>query len=89
MPYIKKEDREVLDYHIQQLANLISFEDEFDGLVNYSITKLIVEIKKRVDFKYHEYNSIIGALECCKLELYRRQIAPYEDKKIKTNGDVY
>jgi hypothetical protein len=31
----------------------------------------------------------VGAIECCKLEFYRRVAAPYEDRKIKTNGDVY
>jgi len=31
----------------------------------------------------------IGALECAKLELYRRVAAPYEDTKIAENGDVY
>jgi hypothetical protein len=35
------------------------------------------------------YNDVIGALECCKLELYRRMVAPYENTKIKENGDVY
>jgi hypothetical protein len=32
---------------------------------------------------------MIGALECCKLELYRMLIAPYEDAKINENGGVY
>jgi hypothetical protein len=31
---------------------------------------------------------VIGALENCKMELYRRKIAPYEDIKIEENGDV-
>ena len=31
----------------------------------------------------------MGALECAKLELYRRVAAPYEDVKIMENGDVY
>lgn len=30
-----------------------------------------------------------GAIECAKLEFYRRVAAPYEDKKIAENGDVY
>jgi hypothetical protein len=32
---------------------------------------------------------VVGALECAKLELYRRLAAPYEDQKIKLNGDAY
>jgi len=39
--------------------------------------------------KYDDYNTLIGVLENIKLELYRRKIIPYEDIKIKENGDVY
>jgi hypothetical protein len=34
-------------------------------------------------------NDIIGALEACKLEFYRRLVSHYEDIKIRSNGDVY
>lgn len=32
---------------------------------------------------------VIGCLECAKLELYRRVVAPYENRALKRNGDVY
>lgn len=32
---------------------------------------------------------VLGALECCKLEFYRRVAVPYEDRKITLNGDCY
>ena len=38
---------------------------------------------------YAEINRIIGALECAKLEIYRRLAVPYEDEKIILNGDVF
>ena len=38
---------------------------------------------------YATINDIIGALEGAKMEFYRRVVAPYEDEKIKENGDVY
>jgi hypothetical protein len=88
MPYIKQEDREEINTHADQLANLLS-----DGVVlnpgelNYAITRIITQLK--IKPSYAQYNAIVGALECCKLELYRRGIAPYEDQKIKENGDVY
>ena len=47
----------------------------------------IDEIEGKVG--YHHYNQLIGVLECAKLELYRRLIAPYEDVKIIDDGDVY
>ena len=33
--------------------------------------------------------SASGALECAKLEFYRRVVSKYEDQKILDNGDVY
>jgi hypothetical protein len=38
--------------------------------------------------KYANINEVIGALECCKLELYRAIAAPYEEEKIEENGQV-
>ena len=32
---------------------------------------------------------MMGALECCKLELYRRLVGPYEDEVLEANGDAY
>ena len=37
---------------------------------------------------YADYAEVLAALEAAKLEFYRRHVAPYEDKKIKENGDV-
>jgi hypothetical protein len=57
------------------------------GEVNYVISSIIWEL-----FKYKRSytigNNLIGVLECVKQEFYRRQLAPYEDKKIKENGDL-
>jgi hypothetical protein len=39
--------------------------------------------------RYADYNAVIGALEACKLEFYRRVVSLYEDKKKEINGDVY
>ena len=38
---------------------------------------------------YADYNALIGVLESCKLEFYRRAVAAYEDEKSTVNGDVY
>ena len=39
--------------------------------------------------KYQEFNDVMGVLACAQAEVYRRLVAPYEDEKIKENGDVY
>ena len=61
------------------------------GTLNYIITSLCDYWCR--DFSgeanYEKYNAVIGVLECVKQELYRRQVAPYEDKKCRENGDVY
>jgi hypothetical protein len=39
--------------------------------------------------KWEERANIIMALECVKIEFYRRMLAYYEDYKILENGDVF
>lgn len=84
MPYIKMEDRFKFDELIDELGNRIGTEGE----LNYVITMLSHIFLKNKGERYVNYNAIVGALECAKLELYRRRTAIYEDKKIEENGDV-
>lgn len=58
------------------------------GELNYLFTMLIKEYLRN-GVNYQKINDVIGALEGAKLEFYRRVVAPYEDEKIKQNGDVY
>ena len=83
MPYIKYELREQLagEPVDQRYA-------ENPGELNYVFSVIVNEYFKQHS-NYQGINDIIGALEGAKLEFYRRVAAPYEDKKIKTNGDVY
>lgn len=59
------------------------------GQLNYVFTQLAIAYLSRNEENYQHYNDIIGALEACKLELYRRKTSFYEDKKIQENSDVY
>jgi len=80
MPYIKKEKRiSINDGQIPENA----------GELNYWLTANINLYLEKKGESYQTYNDIIGAIECCKLELYRRKVSLYEEKKIKENGDVY
>ncbi|MBK9973275.1 MAG: hypothetical protein IPP14_00610 [Planctomycetes bacterium] len=87
MPYIKPADRKPLDPLIAQLVKLLP-EKDFAGGLNYVVSRLCAELLAR-EKNYARINEITGALECAKLEFYRRVAAPYEDKKIAENGDVY
>ena len=40
------------------------------------------------DHSFQKISDILGALETCKQEFYRREAAPYEDEKLAVNGDV-
>lgn len=59
------------------------------GELNYLFTITAQEFLVEKGVSYEALNAIIGALESCKLEFYRRMTAPYEDEKIARNGDVY
>jgi hypothetical protein len=70
--------------------NSIDYGDEphTAGELNYKLTSVINDYLGD-GLSYAKLNEVIGALECAKLELYRRLAAPYEDTKIQENGDVY
>lgn len=82
MPYIKTKDRiRVIDELLIDPANA--------GELNFILTTVCDHYLKIQGLNYQHINDCIGALEGAKLELYRRIAAPYEDKKIAENGDVY
>ena len=81
MPYVDKDARTRLDKR-EMPKNA--------GELNYAITKLVDGyLKSKGTIRYAHLNEVMGAMECAKLELYRRIAVPYEDSKIEQNGDVY
>lgn len=82
MPYIHQDDRLLLELN----GNASSTTP---GELNYVITNVCIEYMNTKGKNYQTVNDIVGALEGAKLEFYRRVAAPYEDMKIKQNGDVY
>lgn len=93
MPYITKQDQKKYDKHIDEIVTQLNLEGVTAsypaGHLNYIITKIVNDTVKRQGLRYQILNSVVGSLECCKMELYRRVAAPYEDEKILQNGDVY
>ena len=59
------------------------------GQLNFQIAEMCNAYIDREGRSYETFNAVIGVLECQKLELYRRLVAPYEDKKLEANTDVY
>jgi hypothetical protein len=82
MPYIKQEAREKLD----QIVQLMHESDVVaNGDLNYI---LYAYCKRHISPSYNNYKNFIGELNQCATEIERRILAPYEDEKIKENGDV-
>jgi len=81
MPYIEEEARKRIDG---------GGHPETPGELNYALTRLADDyLARRGGLRYAVLNEVVGALECAKLELYRRVAAPYEDGKRASAGDVY
>jgi hypothetical protein len=86
MPYIKLADRARLGLEWQG-GDIPTAKTP--GELNFLFTMILKHYLKERGESYQTYNDIIGALECCKLELYRRNIGLYENQKIQNNGDVW
>lgn len=94
MPYVKQSDREVLNPHIdalaEELSRLIHEDTDITGLLNYSFTRLGLKVVKSRfgKFRYWILSAVRSALHDAAAEMYRRIGFLYEDKQIEKNGDV-
>ena len=80
MPYITPERREPLRQ---------SRDANTPGELNFLLTLEIKAYVERRGLCYQTINDVLGALEGATREFYRRVAEPYEDAKIRDNGDVY
>lgn len=84
MPYITADRKTILSDLVEPVAQeLLS-----PGELNYSITRLMSRYLPD-EPHYADIAEVTGVLENVKQEFYRRYAAPYEDRKIAENGDVY
>ena len=88
MPYIKVEDRSKFEFVLSNFYRVLANKPVNMGDLNYLFTKILHDYLKEKGLNYQNINNVIGMLECCKLEMYRRLVGPYEDKKCNENGDV-
>jgi len=100
MPYITASRRAQLEPALAQLKTALCSVDDSTttpaaenkmepGDLNYTITRLSLAFLESRGLRYENLALITGVLENVKQELYRRAAAPYEDRKIAENGDVY
>ncbi len=86
MPYLKPQNKEYFEDLLKALG-YVSMAN--GGELNFILTEVLKQFMETHEMRYETYNTMMGALESCKLELYRRKIAPYENEKMEANGDVY
>ncbi|MFA5048595.1 MAG: hypothetical protein WC516_06245 [Patescibacteria group bacterium] len=81
MPYVKDRRKE--------LDKIVKLMNKKEVLVNGDLNYILFKFcKYHIAPSYNNYKQFLGELDCCKLEIYRRLVAPYENKKIEENGDV-
>jgi len=82
MPYIKQDRRPSMDRVVDVML-------EEGVVVNGDLNYILFAFCKRfVDPSYHNYKNYCGELRQCATEIERKLLGPYEDDKIKENGDV-
>ncbi len=87
MPYIDHELRVKAQNTLEQVRK--QFEKSVTpGELNFLITSIANEYIERKGVNYTHYNDVVGVLECVKQEFYRRAVTPYEETKIRENGDI-
>ena len=85
MPYIKQERREELEEVLNvMIKNGVTAST---GDINYILFAYCSRIVKPVE-SYHAYKMYIAELNECAAEIRRRFLAPYENEKLKKNGDI-
>ncbi len=83
MPYIGP-NRETIDPHIQPLAEQI----RTPGDLNYAITRLFMRFLLANGIDYDNINAVAGVLQKALAEFDERVTRPYEELKLKQNGDI-
>jgi hypothetical protein len=91
MPYIKPVYRTAYVNAVKGLERIFATVGAGEGDLNYVLTSVALAWLKyhKPPYKYATRVQVLAAFEAAKLEYYRRVMAPYEDKKIEVNGDVY
>lgn len=85
MPYIKPADRKSFNLALDNEGERFITNA---GELQYVIALLVKDFLGS-NYRYQDLNDVMGALAGAQMEFYRRVVAPYEDTKIKENGDVY
>lgn len=87
MPYIDRKKREAISGPYSPYINMTHIETAGD--MQYAFALIVSHYLRASAASYQRYNDVLGALAGAQQEVYRRLVAPYEDAKKESNGDVY
>lgn len=85
MPYLTEGNKEALAPIVEAMAE-VGITDPAE--LNYLVCKA-TNIFLGDQPRYRNFNAAMGAIECAKLEIQRRLVAPYEMRKAQQNGDIF
>jgi len=86
MPYIpNQEERYYTSFETDPPRNI----GELVYYLTLTVLNYIADNPENKSVGFDLFGDGIKALECAKLEYYRRKMGPHEDIKIQENGDVY
>jgi len=94
MPYIPRKKRQKYDHLIDSLAHILNTRasnDELSGEMNYilfRLARLLCDDETGGKRGYARMAVVSSALSEAQAEFRRRVMAPYEDDKISSAGDV-
>lgn len=91
MPYIHRDTRKEVDAAIDTLVESLQRVggDENPGVLNYTLFATLVRLFGLTqDTNYGKIHLIDGVLSNVGREIYDRFARPYENQKIRENGDV-
>jgi hypothetical protein len=82
MPYIKQEERPLMNLVVKAMADA---DVRANGDLNYI---LFAFCKRNITPSYNNYKNFCGELRACATEIERKLLGPWEDRKLNMNGDV-
>lgn len=89
MPYIPADDRRHYDSALNLIVSRLSERDFNPGDLTYVLYAIAVRAMRAVSPpSYANMSRVRASLQDAADEIYRAEIAPYEDDKIRENGAV-
>jgi hypothetical protein len=88
MPYLDREHKENKE-HLKRALMYLGSDLETKAELNWAICTVVLGFLRSKTKNYQTLSDAVGALYDASHEVRRRILDPYEDGKIKENGDIF